>query len=312
MEDRDLYEILGVARGASEDEIRSAYRKLARQYHPDVNPNDPKAEERFKEVSFANDILQDPEKRSRYDQFGSAGLAEGFDSGQARAYSRWSQGAQRSPYHESFTSQMDLDDLLSGLFGGRAGPGARGPAPGRDAQGEIPVDFLDAVLGNEVRVQFEGKGALRIRIPPGAESGTKIRLAGQGAPGSDGSPAGDLYLTLQVRPHPFLTRQGSDLFVDLPVTLSELVLGASVEVPTPDGPVQMKIPPRSPNGRKLRLRGKGASQRGGGRGDLYLKLVCQLPAELDDEAQGKLENLARELEPLYEPQDLRAHLKDRS
>ncbi|NRA01541.1 MAG: DnaJ domain-containing protein [Myxococcales bacterium] len=310
MDNKDLYGILGVARGASEDEIRSAYRKLARQHHPDVNPNDPKAEERFKEVAFANDILQDPEKRRRYDEFGSGGLAEGFDPDQARAYSRWSRGAQRSPYHESFTSQMDLDDLLSGLFGGRAGPGARGPARGRDASGEIPVDFLDAVLGNEVRVQFEGKGALRIRIPPGTESGTKIRLAGQGEPGVDGAPPGDLYLTLRVRPHPFLTREGPDLFVDLPVTLPELVLGASVEVPTPDGPVQLKIPPRSPNGRKLRLRGKGAAQPGGERGDLYLKLALALPSELDDEARAKLEELAREIEPLYAEQNLRAHLEN--
>ena len=166
------------------------------------------------------------------------------------------------------------------------------------------------MLGIEVRVQFEGKGALRIRIPPGTESGTKIRLTGQGEPGVDGAPPGDLYLTLRVRPHPFLTREGPDLFVDLPVTLPELVLGASVEVPTPDGPVQLKIPPRSPNGRKLRLRGKGAAQPGGERGDLYLKLALALPSELDDEARAKLEELAREIEPLYAEQNLRAHLEN--
>ena len=174
MDSKDLYGILGVARGASEDEIRSAYRKLARQHHPDVNPNDPKAEERFKEVAFANDILQDPEKRRRYDECGSGGLAEGFDPDQARAYSRWSRGAQRSPYHESFTSQMDLDDLLSGLFGGRAGPGARGPARGRAASGELPVDFLDAVRGSEVPLQLEGRGLLRVKIPPGARDGAAV------------------------------------------------------------------------------------------------------------------------------------------
>lgn len=308
MEDKDLYGILGVQRGASEDEIRSSYRKLARKYHPDVNPNDPKAEDRFKEVAFAYDVLSDAEKRARYDEFGMAGLAEGFDPEQARAYARWSQGAHRSPFRESFAEDLDLEDLLSGFFSGRrGGPGfeaRRGPRRGRDAHGSLSVDFLDAVRGGEVRLQYEGRN-LRVRIPPGADDGTRIRMAGQGEPG-EGGPAGDLYLTLQVRSHPFFSRRGADLHLELPVTIPELVLGASVEVPTPDDPVAMKIPPHSRNGRVLRLRGKGATRRGSQeRGDLYVKLVASLPTG----DPGPLEEIARELEPLYAGQDPRAHLK---
>ena len=308
MDEKDLYGILAVARGASEDEIRSSYRKLARKYHPDVNPNDPKAEDHFKEVAFAYDVLSDAEKRARYDEFGMAGLAEGFDPEQARAYARWSQGAHRSPNHESFAQDLDLEDLLSGFFGGRRGAGGfgagRGPRRGRDAHGSLSVEFLDAVRGGEVRLQYQGRN-LRVRIPPGADDGTRIRMTGQGEPG-EGGPAGDLYLTLQVRPHPFFTRRGADLHLDLPVTIPELVLGASVEVPTPDDPVSMKIPPHSANGRVLRLRGKGATRRDGAeRGDLYIKLAATLPSG----QEAPLEEVAREMEALYAGQDPRERLK---
>jgi DnaJ-class molecular chaperone len=302
----DFYTTLGVARTASEDEIRKAYRKLARKHHPDVNPNDRKAEEKFKEISFAYEVLSDKDKRARYDEFGVQGLAEGFDPAQAREYARWSQGARRSPSYESFTSgeDVDLEDLLGGIFGGARR--ARGPARGRDASGEIEVDFLDAVRGGEVRVQVGDRGTLRIKIPPGSETGTKIRLAGQGDSGDPGAPAGDLFLTLHVRPHPFFRREGSDLHLELPVTIPELVQGASVEVPTPDGPVTMKIPPHSQSARVLRLRGKGAPKLGGSeRGDLYVKLLAELP----DPADPRLEAIAKDLEPLYEARDVRARLR---
>jgi len=307
MADPDLYAALGVARTATEDEIRKAYRKLARKYHPDVNPNDRKSEEKFKEISFAYEVLSDKDKRARYDEFGTQGLADGFDPAQAREYMRWSQGARRSPSYESFTSEgdFDLEDLLGGIFSG-AGRRARGPQRGADATGEIEVDFLDAVRGGEVRVQVAGRGALRIKIPPGAVTGTKIRLAGQGDSGAQGAPAGDLYLTLQVRSHPFFRREGNDLHLDLPVTLPELVQGASVEVPTADGTVTMKIPPHSQSGRVLRLRGKGAAKLGAAeKGDLYVKLLAELP----DPADPRLEAIAKELEPLYQGRDLRAKLR---
>jgi curved DNA-binding protein len=306
MADPDFYATLGVSRTASEDEIRKAYRKLARKHHPDVNPNDRKSEERFKEISFAYEVLSDKDKRARYDEFGMQGLSEGFDPAQAREYARWSQGARRSPFHETFTQtgDVDLEDLLSGMFG--AGRRNRGPARGRDAEGDIEVDFLDAVRGGEVRVQVAGRGTLRVKIPPGSETGTKIRLAGQGDSGTSGAPAGDLFLTLHVRPHAFFRREGRDLHLDLPATIPELVLGASVEVPTPDGPVTMKIPPRSASGRVLRLRGKGAAKLGAAeRGDLYVRLVTELP----DPADPRLEAIAKELEPLYEGRNVRARLR---
>ena len=309
-EQRDLYAILGVARGASDDEIKKAYRKLARKYHPDVNPNDPKAEDRFKEVSFAYDVLSDKDKRARYDEFGVQGLAEGFDPDQARAYARWSQQARQSPFHETFTSDVDLEDLIADFFGGRGAPAGRrrrGPGRGRDAEGQLAIDFLEAVRGGEVRFQLGAK-TLRVRIPPGAEDGSRIRVPGQGEPGAEGGPAGDLYLTLSVRPHPHFTRKGDDLWLDLPVTIPELVLGAEIEVPLPEDRLRMKIPPRSQSGRVLRVRGKGATRRGSKeRGDLYVRLVAQLPEAPD----ARLEEIAKQLESLYGGKDPRARLRGR-
>ena len=307
MADPDLYVALGVPRGASDDEIRKAYRKLARRTHPDVNPNDPKAEERFKRVSFAYEVLADPEKRKLYNEFGADGLAQGFDPEHARAYARWSRGAQRSPSSGAFSGGLGLEDLVSELFGRGGRP--RGPRRGADVEGEIRVDFLAAVRGDEARVELPGRGVLRVRIPPGADEGTRIRLAGKGEPGPGGGPAGDLYLVLRVRPHRFFRREGADLRLELPVTLPELIRGGSVEVPTPDGPVKMTVPPRSANGAKLRLRGKGARRRGSGeRGDLLVQLVVQLPESED----SRLDEIAADLEPLYAGQDLRKHLRDES
>ena len=303
MEQKELYGVLGVERNAEDEEIRRVYRRLARESHPDVNPNDPKAEERFKEVSFAYEILSDPEKRTLYDEFGFDGLQQGFDAGQARTYQRWARGAQRSPRHGGFASEFDLDDLFGSLFAARRG----GPAAGGDVEAEIEVAFLVAIRGGEVRVQLEGRGTLRVKIPAGAAEGTRIRLAGQGSPGIQGGPPGDLYLKLHVQPHAFYTRDADDLWVDVPVTLSELVRGASIEVPTPDGSVTMKVPPRSQPGRRLRLRGKGAPRKnGGGRGELYVKLLLALP-DTDD---PQLDELAREMDGLYGDADVRGGLKE--
>jgi curved DNA-binding protein len=316
MADPDLYETLGVARGATEEEIRKAYRKLARKFHPDVNPNNKQAEERFKRISFAYDVLSDASKRKLYDEFGHSGLSQGFDPEQARAYTRWSEGARRSPFAESFQGEgvegfdaESLEDLLGGLFG-RAGTGRPRTRRGADAEAEVEVDFLDAVRGGEVRVgvhkaDAEGGSAertLRIRIPPGSDDGARIRLAGQGGPGD---PPGDLYLRLRVRPHAFFRREGADLSLELPVTLPELIRGASVAVPTPDGPVTMTIPPASQNGRRLRLRGKGATRPGGVRGDLFVRLAVRLP-----EADGEqLEKVAKEVEALYGATNVRGDLE---
>jgi DnaJ-class molecular chaperone len=311
VEERDLYADLGIEKAASEEEIRKAYRRLARKHHPDVNPGDPEAEERFKRVSFANDVLSDPEKRRRYDEFGMAGLADGFDPEQAHAYRHWQEGAQRSPFGRTPAGGFEgnLDDLLGELFGAGARGRPRGPARGRDVAGDVEVDFLDAVRGGEVRVEMarpDGeRKSLRIRIPPGAAEGTRIRLAGQGDPGAAGGPAGDLLLRLHVRSHADFRREGDDLRLELPVTLPELIRGGPVEVPTPDGPVQMKIPPRSQNGRTLRLRERGASKRGGGTGDLLVNLVARLPEKDDPE----LDEIAERLDALYSDVDVRAKLR---
>ena len=305
MEEKDLYAALGVSRDADEDQIRKSYRQLARRYHPDVNPNDKKAEERFKEISFAYDVLSDPEKRARYDEFGAQGLAPGFDPEQARAYRRWSEGARRSPGHEEFSEAIDLEDLLSRLGGAGFARGEWRRRSGRDAHAEIEVDFADAALAREVRVQIEGRSGLRVRVPPGAHDGTRIRLAGQGEPGVEGGPAGDLYITLRVRPHPFFSREGDDLALELPVSIPELVLGTEVEVPTLDGTASVRIPPHSKAGQRLRLRGKGAVRRAGPRGDLYLRLSPELP----DARGGELDDLAKRMEPLYAGRDLRARFK---
>lgn len=302
MEEQDLYAVLGVARDTSEEDLRNAYRKLAREHHPDVNPNDPKAEERFKRVSSAYGVLSDPEKRALYDEFGTQGLQEGFDADQARSYQQWARGADRSPFQESFRSEMDLEDLLGSFFGGRR---QGGPARGPDAVGEVTVDFVAAALGKEVTVALEGRGTLHVKVPPGASDGTRIRLAGQGGGGAGGGPSGDLYLTLKVRSHAFFKREGADIFVDVPVTVPELVLGASIEIPTLESAVTMTVPAGSSNGRKLRLQGKGALARDAGRrGDLYVVLVAALPTS-DDPRLGEL---AKEMEGLYGDENVRAKL----
>ncbi len=306
MADRDLYAELGLARGASAEEIKKAYRKLAREHHPDVNPNNPDAEERFKKISFANTVLSDPEKRSRYDEFGLDGLAEGFDAEAARAYQRWSQGARQSPHFENFSSDIDLEDLLGGFFGSETGGSAHILRRGRDAESHLRIDFLDAVLGAKLPLHFEGRPALEVQIPAGVRDGARIRLGGQGEPGRNGGPAGDLYLTLSIKPHPFFERDGDHLSVTLPVTLPELVLGASVQVPTPKGHVSMTIPAGSKNGQRLRLRNKGVPSVSVKKdaGDMFVTLQLVLPEGHDEQ----LRDLVEPFVGLYEGKDLREHL----
>ena len=314
----DLYATLGVEHDADDDAIRKAFRKLARKYHPDVNQNDPEKADKFKEISFANEVLSDQAKRKTYDEFGVQGLDPNFKPDQARAQQRWGGGhpgaggpAGGPGGFSNFGGDFDLDDLLGRLSGrggggfGGFGFGRQGPTRGSDAEGNVTIDFLDAVRGGKVGLQLQGMGELQVTIPPGADQGTKIRLRAKGSPGANGGPPGDLYLKLKVRPHAFFRREGDHLHVDLPVALHELIQGAEVITPTPDGPVTLKIPKGSANGGKLRLPGKGATRRGTKeRGHLYVHLQATLPP--NGEA---LEAMAEELKGLYDSTNIRAKLE---
>ncbi len=308
MPERDLYDILGVSRGASADEIKKAYRRLAKKYHPDVNPGDKAAEEKFKEVTAAAEVLNDAKRRALYDEFGADSLRSGFDAAKADAYRQWKrQGAPPGgmPFDFGGFQEVNVGDygtfdfgsIFEDLFGGRAARGRARPGPARHgahAEAEIAVDLRDAVLGVEHDVRVGGK-TLRVKIPQGVVDGSSVRLSGQGAPGTHGGKAGDLYLRVKLREHPFVRRDGKNLYLDLPVTVPEAVLGGEVTLPTFEGPVRLRIPPGTQSGKKLRLRGKGMPDlRGGERGDLYATVKIVLP-----EWTAALEKAIKPLEDLY-------------
>jgi curved DNA-binding protein len=315
---RDLYEILGVQRAASADEIRKAYRRLAKKYHPDMNPGDKKAEEKFKEITAAHEVLNDVKKRKLYDEFGADSLRSGFDEKAADAYRQWrSHGGGRGqevPFDlgdfetvdVGGVGSFDFGSIFGDLFGGgRRGARPRGPpppSPGPDAEAHLAVDLRDAVLGAEREIHLDGR-TLRVKIPAGVTDGSRIRLAGQGGEGRGGAPAGDLFLVVKLREHPLVRREGRDLYLDLPLTVPEAARGADVVLPTFDGPVQLRVPPGSPSGRQLRLRGRGLPDlKGGARGDLYAVAKIVLPEESEE--------LRRAVEPLASlyKQDPRAGL----
>jgi curved DNA-binding protein len=309
---RDLYDILGVPRTASADEVKSAYRKLAKKYHPDRNPGDKAAEEKFKEVTAAADVLTDPKRRSLYDEFGADSLRSGFDPAKAEQYRQWkSHGAPQGGMPFDFGDfervnvgdfgAFDFGSLFEDLFGGagRAGAGGRGTRrygamAGSDAEAEIEVELQEAVRGGERDLRVGGK-TLRVRIPPGVTDGSSIRLSGQGSPGANGGAAGDLYLRVRLREHPLLRRDGRDLTMDLPVTVPEAALGAEVTIPTFEGPVRLRVPAGAQSGTQLRLRGKGLPDlKGGARGDLYAVVKIVLP-----EATERLGEAVKPLAELY-------------
>ena len=305
---RDLYAVLGVPKGASADDVKKAYRKLAAKLHPDKNPGDAAAEARFKEVNHAYDVVGDPAKRSLYDEFGEDALREGFDVERARQYRRWAEaGGGRRPGPGGPGGAVDLEDLLGrgggmgdlfgDLFGGRAEPrGAprrRGGMRGGDLESELTVDFAAALRGTTVTLRLAGvEEPVTVRIPPGADEGSRLRVPGHGQAGLAGGPRGDLVLVLHVRPHPHFRREGGDLHLDLPITVAEAYRGAKVRVPTPEGPVTMKIPEHAQSGQALRLRGKGV-RRGGDVGDLYVHFLVQVPTAKSDDVTRAIESLER-------------------
>ncbi|MFC0549381.1 DnaJ C-terminal domain-containing protein [Planotetraspora thailandica] len=303
MADRDFYEILGVARSASQDEIQRAYRKLARSYHPDVN-KDPGAEDRFKEVAEAYEVLSDPETRRRYDAFGRdfRQVPEGVDPA---AYARARAGAGaagrgRGPFAEEvrFGEDVDLGDLLGEMFGGRRRRGAGrgwGPVPGADQEAELPLTVEEAYRGGRRTITLPGRGGprtLTVTIPAGVTEGRRIRLTGQGGMGSEGAKAGDLYLITRIAEHPRYRVDGRDLHVLLPLTPAEAALGATVVVETPGGEAKVKVPPGTSSGRRLRLRGQGMPNPRGSPGDLFAEARIMVPGTLTDADRRLYEQLA--------------------
>jgi molecular chaperone DnaJ len=343
------YEALGVPKSASDDEIKKAYRKLAREHHPDRNPGNAEAEERFKEVQTAYDILSDPEKRRAYDAFGAAGARAG-------AGSPGFGGVQFEEFNFG-----NLGDLLGGMFGGSR-RNARTSVRGDDLEVRVRISFEDSLKGAQVRVPVEldavcsachgtgaepgtapivcpecgGRGVVSeaqglfafsqpcprchgngsivespcrrcrgtgrerttkrfgVKIPAGAKTGTRIRLKGRGEAGHNGGPSGDLYVVVDVDPSPLFQRRGSDLVLDVPVTYAEAALGASVEIPTPDGPVSLKVPAGTEGGKLLRVKGRGAPQlKGNGRGDLLARVKVTVPKKLNKAEREALEEYGK-------------------
>ena len=279
----DPYKTLGVSRNASQEDIRRAYRDLAKQHHPDLNPGNAAAEERFKTVSAAYELLSDPEKRGRFDR------GEIDAAGQERAprasYRDYAEGEPGRRYSRAGPQQggwsaEDLGDLFGSLFGEDHRPGGKAPRRGRDEYYALTASFLDAVNGATRRLTLPDGRTLDVKIPPGTAEGQVLRLGGQGGRGVHGGPDGDALIEIHVAPHPYFERDGQDIRLELPVTLAEAVLGGLVEVPTPGGRVRMRIPPRSDGGRELRLRGRGVPAHGGRQaGDLFatLRLVIGTP-----------------------------------
>lgn len=362
----DFYEILGVSKNATQEEIKKAYRKLARKWHPDINPGNKEADQRFKDISRAYDCLGSEEKRELYDEFGEEGLQAGFDAEKAREYARWSsfQGGARTGAGEGFGRYQSYEDIFGDLFGaGMEGSGFRTTmaSRGRDIEHEMTIDLISALKGFETElamqktktcpgcqgsgkdpdssitscpvcggsgrqdvaegpIQFTkpcpqcnghgqtgkpcaqcggsgrvlGTERIRVVIPQGVKDGSKVRVAGKGEPGLNGGQPGDLYLVIHLKPHPFLKRDGDNLTMEVPVTVREAMAGGTIRIPTIDGQVNLKVPPRSQSGQVLRLKGKGAvNVKTKKRGDLLVKLAVKVPKTDDKDILQAVQKMDR-------------------
>ncbi|MCI7552185.1 MAG: DnaJ C-terminal domain-containing protein [Actinomycetaceae bacterium] len=310
---KDFYATLGVQKSASQDEIKKAYRKLARKYHPDQNPGDKKAEEKFKEVSEAFQVLSNEEDRKQYDAIRAMGGAGArFTSGPGGAggyediFSMFTGG--NGKFSTQNGGQMPLNDIFSmfgGSFGGantagnqRGGSGFGGfspfggsnyPVRGEDINAKISIPFRDAIAGTTVSVRVNGR-TLTARVPAGVTDGQKIRIAGKGAAGMNGGAPGDVLLAVSVEPHPVYELKGKDVYVNVPVSFDEAALGATIEVPTVDGTrVKVKVPPGSASDKVMRVRGKGVKGARGGQGDMYVRVKIVVPKKLSDESRAAVE-----------------------
>ncbi|MBL8747252.1 MAG: DnaJ domain-containing protein [Phycisphaerae bacterium] len=305
---RDYYEILGVARGATADQIKSAYRRLARELHPDVNKA-PDAAKKFNEVQEAYDVLSDKSKRENYDRFGTAepGFAEGPPGGGRRGGTyTWSNVAGRPTSAGDF-NDFDAGSIFEEIFGGRSdpfgggfssGPKARAkPMRGRDIEHELVIDFMEAVRGGAKSIRVSRGSVtqtLELTIPPGVAHGTKLRMRGAGMPSMGRAPAGDLIVTVHIAPHELYRREGLDIILDLPLTIVEATLGARVSVPTLSGKAEVTIPPGTSSGQRLRLRGQGIKTEKG-TGDLFIAAKIVVPRELGDEDREALRKIGEHL-----------------
>jgi len=311
MEYKDYYEILGVSRDADEKEIKRAFRRLARQHHPDVNPGDLEAEERFKEINEAYEVLSDPEKRRKYDQLGADWARWQQTGGRPGDYdwSRWAAGTpEGGRVHVRYGTPEDLEDLFGGaspfsdffsqVFGGMRGAEPGGfeyqvrPQRGRDYEQEVEISLREAYHGTTRILEKDGR-RLEVKIPAGARTGTRVRMAGEGGPGAAGGEAGDLYLRVRVAPDPQFERQGDDLRATVPMDLYTAILGGEVRVPTLNGSVRLTVPEGTQNGRVFRLRAKGMPrlQQPGQHGDLYAKVDVRLPTDLTPRQRELFEEL---------------------
>lgn len=382
MADKDFYSVLGVSRNATQDEIKRAYRKLARKFHPDVNPGDKAAERKFKEVQEAYDVIGDSDKRKKYDQFGNAAFEPGGTAGPGgKSWSfRWGgRPDQWSQYEGADVGGFDFSKIFGDFAAAEAFSPGRGPREGgraarssgdRDLEHHVELPFLVAARGGEIELAIErdrscppcqgsgaesgsafvtctvcggsgqrrkagplgfglpceacggtgrrperpcptcrgsgitrGRDTITARIPPGVQEGARIRLKGQGAAGPGGQ-SGDLYLIPRITPHPFFRRDGNDIIVELPVTVAEAALGTTIDVPTIDGAISMKVPAGTSSGRRLRLRGRGIVKSGNSRGDQYVEIRIVLPAEMDAESRDLLKRFGER-----NPQNPRESLK---
>jgi DnaJ-class molecular chaperone len=281
----DPYIVLGVKKDAAQADIQKAYRRLAKTFHPDINPGNPKAESQFKDIAAAYDILGDEAKRKRFDD-GEVDT-QGADRPRQRPYRDYADSGG-NPYtsNAGFSDFEGADDLFSEIFGrGGRGRDANGEARGGDLLYRLTIDFLDAVNGAKAQISLPGGAPLEVTIPPGLHAGQTLRLRGKGQTGLAGGPPGDALVEIEVRPHRIFTRKGDDILVDQPISLAEAVLGGKITVPTPSGPVQMTVPKWTNTGTVLRLKGKGAPNRAGGHGDEYVTLKLTLPEAPDAELE---------------------------
>ncbi len=295
MAEKDYYDILGVKKNAGDDEIKKAYRGLAKKYHPDKNKGNKEAENKFKEISEAYAVLGDREKRTQYDRRGREAFAGGnpfgaggFDFSQfAEQFGRAGARARGGGGRRAGGGGGGFTDIFTDLFGGGGGFDM-GPQRGADLEAELTIDFRDAVLGATMDLTVSGQ-SIKVRIPEGVAEGQRIRLRGKGAPGDSGGQAGDINVLIHVRPHPFFERRGDDIYIDLPVTVGEAVRGAEVEVPTIRGPVRARIPAGTQGGQTFRISGKGVRK-----GDHYYRVQIALPRRVSSEAMDAVETLERE------------------